>query len=34
MIEAGAMLIEPATCAIGVDMQAEQLPPSSANTVW
>ena len=26
MIEAGAMLIEPATCAIGVGMQAEQLP--------
>jgi hypothetical protein len=26
MIEAGAMLIEPATCAIEVGVQAEQLP--------
>ena len=34
MIEADAMLIEPATCAIGVVWKPNNCPPSNANTVW
>jgi hypothetical protein len=34
MLQAGAMRVESVSCAIGLGVQAEQLPSTSANTVW